>query len=80
MPALLPTQLDALEAHEIPKEYDARAVRAFVDETSSSGGAELANAQTIFTKLCAVLHVAPPPLKKAGGDNPYCFEEKPIST
>lgn len=75
MPIVLPGQLERLEDHEIPKEFDAGAVDEFVSSTRQSGGAELANAQSIFNGLCHVLQVPPPPLKRAHGDNAYCFEE-----
>lgn len=47
MPIVLPSQLDRLEDHEIPKEFDPVAIEEFVTETRRSGGGELANAQTI---------------------------------
>ena len=75
MAAILPRQLDRLEEHEFPKGFNPKAVRAFLDETSASGGAELANSQSIIRDLCKVLGVAAPKLKHAGADNPYCFEE-----
>lgn len=75
MPALLPSQLDPLEEHEIPPEYDRDAVRRFIAWCQESEGAELANAQRIFAELCEVLRVEKPHLKKAGGDNSYIFEE-----
>lgn len=75
VPALLPPSLDALEAHEIPPEYDSAALRKFIDETKLSEGAELANAQSIFSQLCTALKLPAPKLKKAGADNSYVFEE-----
>lgn len=75
MPIVLPSQLERLEDHEIPKEFDAGAIEEFVLSTRQSGGAELANAQTIFNELCSVLKVPRPSLKRAHGDNAYCFEE-----
>lgn len=74
MAAILPTDLDVLEEHEIPQEFDRKAVLAFIAKTRDAQGAELANAQTVFRLLCDVLKVDPPALKKAGADNPYCFE------
>ncbi len=75
MPAIIPSQLDRLEHHEIPDEFDPASVRRFLAATSGSGGAELANAQSIINELCDVLHVPRPALKKATGDNSYVFEE-----
>lgn len=75
MPAILPTQLDRLEEHEIPKEYDPEKIREFVTWCKDSEGAELSNAQRIFGRLCEILGVQQPDLKKAGGDNRYVFEE-----
>jgi hypothetical protein len=75
MPALLPASLDKLEAHEIPAEYDAKAIAAFVAETKASEGAEISNTQKMFVDLCALLGVPAPKYKKAGGENDYCFEE-----
>ena len=75
MAAILPRQLDRLEEHEFPKGFNPKAVRAFLDETGASGGAELANSQSIIRDLCTLLGVAAPKLKRAGSDNPYCFEE-----
>lgn len=75
MPIVLPSQLDRLEDHEIPKEFDPGAIEEFVNETRRSSGGELANAQTIFSDLCRVLKVPPPSLKRAREDNAYCFEE-----
>ncbi|HNN91573.1 MAG TPA: class I SAM-dependent DNA methyltransferase [Pseudomonadota bacterium] len=75
MPIVLPSQLERLEDHEIPKEFDPVAIEEFVSETRRSSGGELANAQTIFNGLCRVLRVPLPPLKRAHDDNPYCFEE-----
>ncbi|MBL9045130.1 MAG: class I SAM-dependent DNA methyltransferase [Myxococcales bacterium] len=75
MPIVLPCQLDRLEDHEIPKEFDAGAIEEFVAKTRQSGGGELANAQSIISDLCRLLHVPPPSLKQAQGDNSYCFEE-----
>lgn len=75
MPIVLRSQLDKLEAHEIPKEYDPVAIEAFVTETEQSSGGELANAQTIFLRLCDVLQVPRPSLKRGAADIEYCFEE-----
>lgn len=75
MPIVLPSQLDRLEDHEIPREFDAEAIDAFIATTAQSSGAELANSQSIFTELCRVLRVPLPSLKRAQGDNAYCFEE-----
>lgn len=75
MTILLASVLDRLEAHEIPKEYDRARLQAFITETKGGQGAELANAQLIFTKLCHALALPSPHLKKAGGDNSYVFEE-----
>ena len=75
MPIVLPSQLDRLEDHEIPKEFDAGAIEEFVAKTRQSGGGELANAQTIVSDLCRLLQVPPPSLKQPQGDNSYCFEE-----
>lgn len=75
MPIVLPSQLERLEDHEIPKEFDPAAIEEFVTETRQSGGGELANAQTIFNSLCRVLQVPAPRLKRTHDDNPYCFEE-----
>lgn len=74
MAAILPTDLDVLEEHEIPAQYDRKAMLAFIAKTREAQGAELANAQTVFRLLCEALKVDPPGLKKAGADNPYCFE------
>jgi hypothetical protein len=49
-------------------------MRAFVENTRDAQGAELANAQTVFNLLCEALQVTAPSLKKAGADNPDCFE------
>ena len=75
MPIVLRSQLDKLEVHEIPKEYDLKAIEKFVQETERSSGGELSNAQSIFLKLCDVLKVPAPELKRAAADNRYCFEE-----
>lgn len=69
MAAILPRQLDGLEEHEFPKGFNPKAVRAFLDETSASGGAELANSQSIIRDLCVLLGVAAPKLKLRGGDS-----------
>ncbi len=74
MPAILPRALDLLEVHEIPAEYSATRMRAFVERTRGAQGAELANAQTVFNLLCEALQVPPPSLKDAGAHTPYCFE------
>jgi hypothetical protein len=74
MTATLTSDVDRLEAHEIPAEYSQKRMRAFVEKTRHAQGAELANAQTVFNLLCEALQVAAPSLKKAGADNPYCFE------
>ena len=50
-------------------------IRAFLDETRASEGAEISNTQKMFVHLCRVLGVDEPRYKKAQGDNPYCFEE-----
>ncbi len=75
MAIVLPSQLDPLEAHEIPAQYNQPRIEAFVEKTRASGGAELANAQSIVRELCEVLGVAPPDLKSSHADNAYCFEE-----
>lgn len=75
MPAILPSSLDPLEVQQIPKSYNPKTIRAFLDETRASGGAEIANTQKMFVHLCRVLGVDEPQYKKANGDNPYCFEE-----
>lgn len=75
VPSLLLPQLDALEQHEIPPEYDRQALQAFIAWSKASSGAELANAQKIFDRLCQALHVPDTGLKKAGDQNPYVFEE-----
>jgi hypothetical protein len=75
MPAILPSSLDPLEAHELPDGYDPKVIRAFLDETRASEGAEISNTQKMFGHLCRVLGVDEPRYKKAQGDNPYCFEE-----
>jgi len=75
VPALLPTQIDPLEQHEIPPEYDLAAIRELVAWCKDSEGAEMANAQRIFGQLCKVLGVPEPDLKKAGGENRYVYEE-----
>lgn len=75
MPAILPSQLDPLEQHEIPAEYDPAKIRGFIAWCKDSGGAEISNAHHIFLRLCEALGVSPPDLKKAGGDNQYIFEE-----
>jgi hypothetical protein len=75
VPAVLPSQIDRLEQHEIPSGYDPAAIRRFLAATTGSSGAELANAQSILNDLCDVLHVPRPALKKAAGDNAYVFEE-----
>lgn len=74
MTATLTSDVDRLEAHEIPAEYSQKRMRAFVEKTRHAQGAELANAQTVFNLLCEALQVTAPSLKKAGADNPYCFE------
>lgn len=74
MTAVLPRALDRLEAHEIPAEYSATRMRSFVEQTRGAQGAELANAQTVVRLLCEALGVEAPALKRAGADNPYCFE------
>lgn len=75
MPSLLLSQLDTLEQHEIPPEYDRGAIQEFIDWSKASSGAELANSQKIFDRLCQALHVPDTGLKKAGDQNPYVFEE-----
>ncbi len=75
MPIILSSQLDRLERHEIPPDYDEDQLDGFIEFAKQSGGAELANAQAIFLELCQALHVPAPSLKKASGDNAYCFEE-----
>lgn len=75
MPSLLLSQLDALEQHEIPSEYDRSAIQEFIAWSKASSGAELANSQKIFDRLCHALHVPDTGLKKAGDQNPYVFEE-----
>lgn len=75
MPSLLLSQLDVLEQHEIPPEYDRKTLQEFIAWSRASSGAELANAQKIFDRLCQALHVPDTGLKKAGDQNPYVFEE-----
>lgn len=75
MPAIVPSQLDRLEEHEIPQNHDPAKIRAFVAWCKRSEGAELSNAQQIFDRLCGVLGVEPPNLKVGGGDNSYVYEE-----
>lgn len=75
MPSLLLSQLDTLEQHEIPSEYDRGAIQEFIAWSKASSGAELANSQKIFDRLCQALHVPDTGLKKAGDQNPYVFEE-----
>jgi len=75
VPALVPAQLERLEQHEIPVDYDAAKIRDFITWSKASEGAELSNAQRIFWRLCEVLNVPPPDLKKGGQDNEYVFEE-----
>ena len=75
MPAIVPSQLDPLELHEHPQEYDAAKVREFVAWSKRSEGAEASNAQRIFLRLCEVLGVPSTDLKQGGGDNQYVFEE-----
>ena len=75
MPSLLLAQLDALEQHEIPPEYDRKTIQEFIAWSKASSGAELANAQKIFDRLCQVLRVLDTGLKKADDHNPYVFEE-----
>lgn len=74
MAAILPHSLERLEDHEVPAEYDRAAVLDFIKKTRDAHGAELANAQSVFRLLCDALKVDAPALKKAGDDNPYCFE------
>lgn len=75
MPIILPSQLERLEDHEIPKEFEAGAIEEFVSQTRNSSGSEMSNSQSIFRDLCRVLRVPLPELKRADGDNAYCFEE-----
>jgi hypothetical protein len=74
VPVILPSSLDRLEVHEVPAEYDRDRLLAFIAETASSGGAELANAQSVFRALCEAIKVQPPALKPHG-ENAYVFEE-----
>ena len=70
MTAVLPSDIDRLEAHETPAEFSAKHMRAFVEKTRDAQGAGLANAQTVFNLLCEALQVTAPSLKKARADNP----------
>lgn len=74
MPAILPSSIDKLEAHEIPEEYDVEVIDAFLRDTSTSEGAEIANSVKMFERLCETLRVRSPDYKKTSG-NTYCFEE-----
>lgn len=75
MSSILLSQLDVLEQHEIPPEYDRTTLQEFIAWSKASSGAELANAQKIFDRLCQALRVPDTGLKKAGDQNPYVFEE-----
>lgn len=75
MPVLLPAMLDRLDAHEVPPEYDHARLMGFIEEAKASGGAELANAQSIVRLLCDAMKLPPPALKRSHGENAYVFEE-----
>lgn len=56
---------------------DSKAVAAFVQRWSASGGNELANSQLFLGEFCALFGFSPPdPATAANESNAHCFERK----